>query len=158
MKDDQIIATLNELIAASKDGERELQRAAEDAQTPEFTHLFRDAEQANRAASAALQDQVRFLGSTAQQDGSMRAAARRTWTSVMSMMSPRDDSAIVEACERGQGDVRGRYAEALELDLPAPIHSVVEWHHRAIVATHYRLLDLRNRSRDGATRALRAND
>jgi len=157
MKDDTIIAKLNDLIEASKDGEQELKRAAEESREPEFTRAFTDAEQANHAASAALQDQVRLLGSTAEQDGSLKAAARRTWTNVKSMMSSRDDSAIVEACERGQGEVRGRYAEALALELPAPIRSVVERHHRAIVDAHYRLLDLRNRSRDGAARALRAN-
>jgi uncharacterized protein (TIGR02284 family) len=158
MKDDKIIATLNELIEASKDGEKEFALAAKDAREPELARVFSDAEQADRAASAALQDQVRLLGGTAEQDGSMMAAARRSWTSVKSMMSSRDDRAMMEECERGQGDVRGHFADALNLDLPGPIHSLVERHHRAIVETHYRLLDLRNRIRDSGARALRANE
>jgi len=148
MKDKHVIVALNELIEAAKDGERAMMSAAEDAQDPDLTRAVSDAETANRTASSELQDQVRLLGSTTEQDGSFRAAARRRWTSVKSMISTRNDSAIIEECERGQGSVRALYADALELDLPAPLHTVVERHHRLIVDTHYRLLDLRNRFRD----------
>jgi uncharacterized protein (TIGR02284 family) len=158
MKDDQIIAALNQLIEASKDGEKELTRAAEDAKEPDLSRALSDAEEANRTALAELQDQVRLLGGTAEQEGSTKAAARRSWTHVKSMVKSRDDSAVMEESERCQSDVRGRYADALELDLPQPIHVVVERHHRAIVDTHYRLLDLRNRFRDSSARALRANE
>jgi uncharacterized protein (TIGR02284 family) len=148
MKDKQVVVALNELIEASKDAERAMMSAAEDARDPDLTRAVSDAEAANRTASAELQDQVRLLGNTAEQEGSFRAAARRRWTSVKSMMGSRHDSVIVEECERGQGSVRALYADALELDLPASLHSVVERHHRVIVDTHYRLLDLRNRFRD----------
>jgi len=95
-----IASTLNELIETSKDGEKELTRAAEDAREPDLVRAFSDAEEANRTASAELQDQVRLLGGTAEQDGSLKAAARRSWTSVKAMVSSRDDSAIMEECER----------------------------------------------------------
>jgi uncharacterized protein (TIGR02284 family) len=158
MKDNKIIEALNELIVASKDGESEMMRAAEDAQEPELGRALSDAGAANRTAWAELQDQVRLLGNTAEQEGSFRGAARRTWTSVKSVMSSRNDNVIVEECVSSQGSVRALYANALELELPAPLHSVVERHHRVIVDTHYRLLDLRNRFRDNSARALRAND
>jgi uncharacterized protein (TIGR02284 family) len=158
MKDRNIIAALNQLIEASKDEEKALRSAAEDARAPDLARVVCDAEAANRTASAELQDQVRLLGNTVEQEGSFWAAARRSWTSVRSMMSSRNDSVIVEECVIGQGGVRALYAYALELDLPKPLHSVVERHHRAIVDTHYRLLDLRNRFRDDSARAVRAND
>jgi uncharacterized protein (TIGR02284 family) len=158
MKDGKIIAALNELIEASKEGEKELMSAAEHALEPELARAVSDAEAANRSASAELQDQVRLLGSTAEREGTFRAAARRSWKRVRSMVSSRNDSVIVEECVRDQGSVRALYADALELDLPEPLHSVVERNHRVIVDTHYRLLDLRNRCRDNSARALRAND
>lgn len=156
MNDHVIIAALNELIEASKDGEREMMSAAEDVREPDLARAVSDAETANRLASAELEDQVRLLGNTVEREGSFRAAARRSWTSVKSIVSSRNDSGIVEECERGQGNVRAVYADALELDLPAPLYSIVERHHRVIVDTHYRLLDLRNRLRDSTARALRA--
>jgi uncharacterized protein (TIGR02284 family) len=153
MKDHAIVAALNELIEASKDGEMEMTNAAQDAQAHDLVRALSDAEAANRTASAELQDQVRLLGSTAEQEGSIRAAAKRGWTNVKSMVSSRNDSGIVEECVRGQADIRGLYADALELDLPEPLYSLVERHHRVIVATHYRLLDLRNRLRDAPCKA-----
>lgn len=158
MKDDKIIGALNELIEASKDAEKAMMTAAEDAREPELGRAVSDAEAANRTAWAELQDQVRLLGNTAEQAGSFRAAARRSWASVRSMVSSRNDSVIVEDCVSDQGNVRALYADALELGLPAPLYSIVERHHRVIVDTHYRLLDLRNRFRDNSARALRADD
>jgi uncharacterized protein (TIGR02284 family) len=158
MKDNKIIAALNELIEVSKDEEKELMRAGDDAREPDLGRAAGDAEAANRTAWAELQDQVRLLGCTAEQEGSFRAAAHRSWTSVKSMVSSRNDSAIVEECVRGQGNVRALYAEALDLELPERLRSIVERHQRVIVDTHYRLLDLRNRFRDNSVRALHAND
>jgi uncharacterized protein (TIGR02284 family) len=154
----KIIAALNELIEASKDGEKEMMSAAEEARDPELVRAISDAEAANRKASEELQDQVRLLGSTAEQEGSFRGAARRSWRSVRSMVSSRNDSLIIEESASDQGSVRALYADALELDLPESLHSVVDRHHRAIADTHYRLLDLRNRCRDNSARALRTND
>lgn len=158
MNDNEIVAALNELVEASKDAEKVLTNAADDARDPELASVVSDAEAANRIASAELQDQVRLLGRTTEQTGSFSAAARRGWASIKSMVSSRDDSAIIEESAQGQGSIRARYAEALELDMPQPIRSVVERHHRAIVDTHYRLLDLRNRFRDARGRAIRAGD
>jgi uncharacterized protein (TIGR02284 family) len=158
MKDHKIIATLNQLIEASKDEEKKLMSAADDVREPGRARVICDAEAANRTASAELQDQVRLLGNTAEQDGSLWGAARRRWTSVRSMVSSRNDSMIIEECVRSQGSVRALYADALDLELPKPLHSVVERHHRAIVDTHYRLLDLRNSLVANGVRSLRAND
>jgi uncharacterized protein (TIGR02284 family) len=158
MTDDRLIAMLNDLIEASKDGERGFALAGRDNKEPELAGVFSDGETASRAAASELQDQVRLLGGTAEQGGSMGAAVRRSWMSVREMVRPRDGATIVEECERGERYVRGRYAEALQLDLPGSIRSIVERHHRAIAEGHYRVLDLRNRFRDRVARTLRANE
>jgi hypothetical protein len=59
----------------------------------------------------------------------------------------------MEEWERDERYVRGRYAEARDLDLPGDIRSIVERHHREIVEGHYRMLDLRNLFRDRVPRA-----
>jgi uncharacterized protein (TIGR02284 family) len=155
MTDDRIISTLNGLIQAAKDGEQGFALAAKDARDPDLARVFGDAETTSRAAVAELQDQVRLLGGTAEQEGSLKAAAHRSWRSVRSMLSARDDMSILEERERDEGFVRARYTEALELDLPEPIRSVVSRHREAAVDCHYRVLDLRNRFRDNNARALR---
>jgi len=158
MKDDRIIATLNGLIEASKDAETGFAVAARDTHEPELIRVFSGGEKASRAAAAELQDQVRLLGGTAAEDGTLKAGARRTWTSVRAKVNARDDGTILEECERDESYVRERYAEALTLDLPEAIRFLVERHHGAIVDSHYRVLDLRNRFRDRGARDLRASD
>jgi uncharacterized protein (TIGR02284 family) len=158
MTDARLIAMLNDLIEASKDGEKGFALAARDTREPDLARAFRDGETASRAAAADLQDQVRLLGATEEQEGSMGAAARRRWVSVRALVSPRDDATIMEEVERGERYVRGRYAEALDLDLPASLRTIVERHHRAIVEGHYRVVDLRNRFRDSSVRAYRVDE
>ena len=88
MTDDSIIATLNELIAASKDGEKDFAVAAKNVHEPELARVFREGETSSRAAIAELQDQVRLLGGTAEQEGSMKAAAHRGWICAIAYATP----------------------------------------------------------------------
>jgi len=158
MTDERLIAILNELIEASIDSEQEILLAAKQAREPELIRALNDTAKASLAALAELQDQVRKFGGIAREDGSLKGALRRSWTSIRSSAIARDDHAIMEECERGQGLLRTHYGNAVELDLPRPVDALVERHHQAIVEWHYRLLDLRNRFRDSDGRALRAND
>jgi uncharacterized protein (TIGR02284 family) len=149
---------LNELIEASKDGERDFALAAKETRAPELTGFFNEREQDHRAAAAELQDQVRLLGDMKEQDGSMKAAARRGWTRIRSALSFRGNMAILDECERGEDYIRACYTEALELEWPRPVDAIVERQFRSIVESHYRVMDLRNRFRDSGPRALRSND
>jgi uncharacterized protein (TIGR02284 family) len=155
--DDKIIATLNELIGTSKDGERGFALAAKDTQEPELSGVFKQGEESCRAAAAELQDQVRLLGGNAEEAGSMKAAALRGWISIKSAVSSRDDKAILEECERGEDYAKARYANALKVDLPEPARSVVERQYQGVMASHDRVRDLRNRFRDSGGRAIRSN-
>lgn len=148
MTDERVIATLNELIETSKDGERGFALAAKEAREPELISVFTEAEQSCRAASAELQDQVRLLGGFAEERGSKRAAAQRQWLRIMSCMRSRDSKAILEECERGEDRAKARYADALKNDLPASVHLLLERQYRDVVASHDRVRDLRNRFRD----------
>ena len=154
---DKVIATLNELIQTSKDGERGFALAARDTKEPELTGVFKQGEESCHLAAAELQDQVRLLGGSAEEEGSMRAAAHRGWLSIKSSMSARDDRAILEECEKGEDYAKARYAEAMKHDLPEPSRSLVERQYQGVIANHDRVRDLRNRFRNEGTRAIRSN-
>jgi uncharacterized protein (TIGR02284 family) len=154
---DKVIATLNDLIETSKDGEKGLALAARATQEPELNEVFRQGEQSYRDAVAELQDQVRQLGGDATEFGSMKAAAHRGWISLKTAMSSRDDMAILEECERGEDYAKARYGAALNVDLPESVRSVVERQYAGVKANHDRIRDLRNRFRDRAPRAIRSN-
>jgi uncharacterized protein (TIGR02284 family) len=157
MTDSKIIAALNELIESSMDDEKGFALAATGTAEGELITLFNEGEKSRRAATAELQDQVRRLGGTAQENGSLRGAARRRWTSIKSAVSARESGAILDECERSEDYVRARYVRTLKLDLPEPLRSVVQAQYREVVDIHYRVMDLRNRYRDQHARALRSN-
>ena len=157
MKDDKIIAALNELIETLMDDEKSLALAAKGTGEAELIAFFNEGQKCRRAAAAELQDQVRLLGGVAEDDGSTRGAARRRWTSFKSAMSSRESNAILDECERGEDQVRERYAGVVKLDLPEPLRSIVKSQYREVVDIHYRVIDLRNRYRDSGARALRSN-
>lgn len=154
---DKVIATLNELIETSKDGEKGFALAARDTHEAELSEVFKQGEDSCRAAAAELQDQVRLLGGDAAESGSMKAAAHRGWISLKTAMSSRDDIAILEECERGEDYAKARYDAAMKLDLPEPVRSVIEQQYAGVKANHDRVRDLRNRFRDRAPRAIRSN-
>lgn len=154
---DKVIATLNELIETSKDGEKGFALAARGTTEPELSEVFRQSEESCRAAAAELQDQVRQLGGDAAEFGSMKAAAHRGWISIKTAMSSRDDVAILEECERGEDYAKARYGAALNADLAEPVRSVIERQYQGVKANHDRVRDLRNRFRERAPRAIRSN-
>ncbi len=101
--DHEVIATLNELIETSLDGEKGFALAASDSKDADLTNVFRQGEQSCRVAAAQLQDQVRTLGGNPEDGGSMKAAVHRGWISLKSAASVRDSKAILEECATRRG-------------------------------------------------------
>ena len=140
----EVIATLNELIETSLDGEKGFALAANDSKDSDLTTVFRQGEQSCRAAAAELQDQVRTLGGNPENDGSMKAAVHRGWISLKSAASARDSKAILEECERGEDYAKAKYGEALRHDLSPAVREIVERQYHGVLANHDRIRDLRN--------------
>jgi len=145
--DGKVIATLNELIETSMDGEKGFALAAKDSKDASLASVFREGGQSCRTAAAELQDQVRMLGGNPATDGSMKAAVHRGWISLKSAASTRDSKAILEECERGEDYAKAKYGEALRHDLPPAVRELVERQYRGVVANHDRIRDLRNQYR-----------
>jgi uncharacterized protein (TIGR02284 family) len=145
--DRKVIATLNELIETSMDGQKGFALAVSDSKDASLTAVFRDGEQSCRLAVGELQDEVRKLGGDPQTDGSMKAAVHRGWISLKSAASTRDSKAILEECEQGEDYAKAKYSEALRQDLPPSIRALVERQYQGVVANHDRVRDLRNQHR-----------
>ncbi len=74
------------------------------------------------------------------------------------MVSSRTTARSWRSASGARAHVRGRYAGALELDLPEPIRSVVERRHQAIVDAALPPARSAQPQCDGRQRTLRAND
>jgi uncharacterized protein (TIGR02284 family) len=142
-----VVATLNELIETSMDGEKGFALAANDSKDASLANVFREGEHSCRTAAAELQEQVRILGGNPETDGSMKAAVHRGWISLKSAVATRDSKAILEECERGEDYAKAKYGEALRHDLPPAVRELIERQYRGVLANHDRIRDLRNRYR-----------
>jgi uncharacterized protein (TIGR02284 family) len=143
-----IVATLNELIETSRDGEKGFALAARDAKDPALTDVFGEGERSCRVAAEELQDVVRQIGGSPESRGSVKGAVHRGWVSVKTAASPRDAKAVLEECERGEDYAEAKYAEALKHDLPDDVSRIVERQYQGVVAHHNRIRDLRNQYRN----------
>lgn len=148
---DDVESVLNELIETSIDGEKGFLKAAEDAKDPELKSIFAQCAQECRQGATELQSQVRAQGEQPETAGSTAGALHRGWISLREAFTRRDDKAILEECERGEDYAKAAYKKALEQDLPADIHAIVERQYQGVKANHDRVRNLRDRSRATVT-------
>ena len=143
-----IIATLNDLIETSKDGEKGFALAAKDAKDPALASVFREGEQSCREAARELQERVLALGGNPDDSGSVSGAVHRGWVNLKATASPREDKAILEEVERGEDFAKASYEAALKTNLPGDVRELVERQYRGAVANHDRIRELRNQYRN----------
>lgn len=144
---DALIDILNELVETSKDGEKGFALAAKDAKDARLTSVFSQGEQSCRAAAQELQAQVLTLGGKPDAGGTLKGAVHRGWVSVKEAVSPRDDLALLEECERGEDYAKAQYSKALKQYLTPELRQLLERQYRGVVENHDRVRDLRNEFR-----------
>lgn len=144
MDRDDVISTLNTLIATSRDGEEGFRSCAENVKNPTLKVFF--AQKAERCGEGAVQLQqiVREMGGDPETGGSMSGAIHRFWVSIRSTISGMDDQAILDECERGEDRAKRAYEDALSEDLPGDVRRVVENQYREVKTNHDRVKELRN--------------
>ena len=147
MTNNDIVSTLNHLIETCKDGEEGFRTCAEDATGLQLKTLLTTRSQRCATAARELQDLVRSLGGDPETDSSFSAALHRRWINIKSAVLGKDNEAILTECERGEDLAVHSYRQALEKDLPAAIHSVVDRQYQGVVQNHDQIKMLRQQSK-----------
>jgi uncharacterized protein (TIGR02284 family) len=147
MKNDAVVAILNELIETSKDGEKGFRKASEDTKQGDLRSMFTQGAQRCAEGARELQGLVRQLGGDPDKSGSVAGAMHRGWISVKEALTTRDDKAIVEEVERGEDYAKAAYKKALDADLPADVRAVVERQYQGVLANHDKVKALREKYR-----------
>jgi len=142
---DDTIDILNDLIETSKDGEQGYRTCAEDARDPQLKQVFEEGASSCARGASELQALVRRLGGDPDKRGSVSGAVHRGWVNIKSVVSARDDHAILSECERGEDIAKAKYRKALERDLPPEIRQVVESQYQGVLRNHDRARSLRDR-------------
>ena len=118
MGQDHDINVLNSLITTTIDSANGFERSAEDADVPQFDEMFRSFAGERRQVVGMLQEHVRKLGGTPNDDGSLKANLHRRFVDLRDAISKGGDQEIIEEVERGEGGEAHRRNLLLEARSP----------------------------------------
>jgi uncharacterized protein (TIGR02284 family) len=120
------IELLNHLIVTSKNGERGLRAAADEAHHADLKQSLLAYSQFFGDAARELQQAVRELGGHPREIGTFGATLHRTWMHLKVTALGRDEDVILDDVEEDEGRAESRFAEAVREDTPPQIHALLE--------------------------------
>jgi uncharacterized protein (TIGR02284 family) len=143
MDTDDVIATLNDLVETSRDGEEGFRTCADAVKNAQLKQMFQQA--ASRCAQAVmeLQTKVRALGGDPERRGSVSGSLHRAWVDIKSTITGMNEAAVLAECERGEDVAKKAYEDALSKELPADVRSMVERQYQGVRQHHERVHQLR---------------
>ena len=147
MANEHDISVVNSLITTTIDSANGFERSAEDVDAQQHKQLFSQFAQERRQVVAQLQDYVRSLGGTPNDDGSLKADLHRRWVDLKSLVTGKDEEAILNEAERGEDVAKERYSEALTKNLPPEIRSMVERQSQGVLRNHDEVRAMRDVAR-----------
>jgi uncharacterized protein (TIGR02284 family) len=149
MDSDEVIATLNDLIETSKDGEEGFRSCADSTADTRLKAFFSNRAQSCAAAVIELQDLVRAYGGNPETSGGLGGALHRRWIDIKSAITGHDDQAILSECERGEDIAVANYQRALDKSLPPDVRTTVERQYQGVLQNHDQVKSSRDQSRSG---------
>ena len=139
---DHAISVLNDLIQTCKDGQEGFQTASEGVKDTALKTLFSEYSLQRAQFAGALQQEVNRLGGSPATSGSVSASFHRGWINIKSVVTGKNESAIVSECERGEDSARDAYQKALKEHLPVDVRSMVESQFVEVQQAHNRVRSL----------------
>ncbi len=140
---DEIIARLNGLMEACRDGERGYRTAAADVHNTELQTIFEEYAHQRAGFVKELEAEVIRLGGTPEETGSIAAAVHRGWMDLKAGLTGGGVHAIVAACETGEDAAQAAFERVVNLDITGQTRSLVEKQWHKIQEAHQRLLRLK---------------
>lgn len=151
MANDTAISTLNNLIETCKDGQEGFKQAAEGVQASNLKSLFYEFGQQRAQFAGELQGLVREMGGDPETTSSTAGALHRGWINIKSVITGKDDAAILNEAERGEDVAKKAYKDALAENLPANAASVVQRQSAEVEKAHDKVRNLRDATNAAAS-------
>lgn len=122
------ISTLNDLIATTYDSISGYTEASKNSENQRFAALFTARSVEREAAIRTLQSEVVRLGGRPDDNGTVLGGAHRTFMNLKSVVTGRDETAIIAEVEQGEDHIKTKFADAIaDGDLsPQVMHTIRE--------------------------------
>jgi uncharacterized protein (TIGR02284 family) len=135
---DHDISVLNSLITTTIDSAYGFEKSAEDAKGGRFDEMFREFAAERRTVIARLQEAVRNMGGTPNDDGSLKGDLHRRWIDLKTALTGGSgDKAVIEEVERGEDYLKGKYYTALaDTELSPGAQEVIRAAYQSVRSGH----------------------
>ena len=143
MDNDDVIATMNDLIETSRDGEEGFRTCADAVKSAQLKEVLQQAASRCAQAVSELQAKVRGLGGDPERRGSVSGSLHRALVDIKSTITGMDEAGVLTECERGEEVARKAYEEALSKDLPGDVRLMVERQYQGVRQHQDRVHQLR---------------
>jgi uncharacterized protein (TIGR02284 family) len=140
--DNTVISTLNSLIETCNDGAQGFRTAAQELKDATAKALFNDYARQRDLFVEQLREEVRRLGGTPEEGGSVSGAMHRGWMNIKSAIAGKSDSAIIAEAERGEDVAVATYQNAIQSGLPPQLLATVQRQLTEIKSAHDRVRGL----------------
>lgn len=145
MHNDHDVGVINTLIATTIDSVDGYRAAATDASNEQFRSIFAARADERESIVHDLQQHVRDLGGTPEDDGSALAGAHRFLMNIRDALTGRDDEAVIAEVERGEDHIKHKYEAALaDADLSSQCRDIVQRSFRSVKEGHDQMRDLKH--------------
>ena len=137
---------LNDLIEYARDGQHGYKQAADKVENTELKQMFNQCAQQRGTFISELNQQIRTLGGSPDDSGSVTGDLHRGWINLKSALTSGDESAILAECERGDEAAVNEYKDVLQASsLPETAVGVVRRQQQEIQSTLGQIKTLKER-------------
>lgn len=139
------VSTLNSLIATTIDSIDGYTEAAKNSEGGRFAALFTSRATERRSVASRLQQEVRNLGGTPEDDGTVLAGAHRMFLNLKATVTGHDDKAIINEVEAGEDHIKAKFEDAIrDQELSTIVRNVIEQSYVSVKAGHDEMRDLKH--------------
>jgi uncharacterized protein (TIGR02284 family) len=145
MNKDHDISVVNDLIQVTIDSSDGYRKAADLADNHEFQRLFYARADERNELVERMQDYVRMLGGTPEDDGSFVAGAHRLFVDLHAKVAGADEEAIVADVEAGEDHIKAQFENALmDEELDPQTRSLIASANTVVLAGHDQMRDIKH--------------
>jgi uncharacterized protein (TIGR02284 family) len=132
----EVISVLNDLIETCRDGEEGFRTAGDSIENSDIKTLFHMYAQQRAHFAGELNNEVLRHGGEPAASGHVSASLHRGWMNLKLAVGGKNETAIIDECERGEDSAMDAYQNALKRQIPRDLLDIVEEQYAEIRHSH----------------------